>query len=52
MKKLFSAVIALTMLISAMNVNVFASNIEFSDTAGHWAENAINKWADKGIISG
>ena len=51
-KKLFSAVIALTMLISAMNVNVFASNIEFSDTAGHWAENAINKWADKGIISG
>lgn len=52
MKKLFSAVIALTMLISAMNVNVFASNIEFSDTAGHWAENAINKWTDKGIISG
>ena len=52
MKKLFSAVIALTMLISAMNVNVFASNIEFSDTAGHWAENAINKWANKDIISG
>lgn len=52
MKKLFSAVIALTMLISAMNVNVFASNIEFSDTTGHWAENTINKWADKGIISG
>lgn len=52
MKKLFSAVIALTILISAMNVNVFASNIEFSDTAGHWAENAINKWTDKGIISG
>lgn len=51
-KKLFSAVIALTMLISAMNVNVFASNIEFSDTTGHWAENTINKWADKGIISG
>ena len=40
------------MLISAMNVNVFASNIEFSDTAGHWAENAINKWANKDIISG
>ena len=52
MKKLFSAVIALTMLISAMNVNVFASNIEFSDTAGHWAESTINKWANKDIISG
>lgn len=51
-KKLFSAVIALTILISAMNVNVFASNIEFSDTAGHWAESTINKWADTGIISG
>lgn len=52
MKKLFSAVIALTLLISAMNVNVFASNIEFSDTAGHWAESTINKWANKDIISG
>lgn len=52
MKKRFLAVIVLTLLISAININVFASNIEFTDTTGHWAENTINKWADDGIISG
>lgn len=50
MKKLFSAVIALTMLISAMNVNVFASNIEFSDTAGHWAENAMRMHVAESLV--
>lgn len=28
------------------------SNTVFSDVAGHWAENTINKWKENGIISG
>lgn len=26
--------------------------VHFNDITGHWAENTINKWADKGIVSG
>ena len=29
-----------------------AEKLSFTDIGGHWAESTINKWADKGIISG
>ena len=29
-----------------------AGKLSFTDIGGHWAESTINKWADKGIISG
>lgn len=29
-----------------------ADKIYFNDVTGHWAEDTINRWADKGIISG
>lgn len=35
----------LTMLPSAFAVS-------FADTRGHWAEDEINRWSDRGVIQG
>lgn len=52
MKKIISLVIMTTLVLSAMSLNVFAVDNNFSDIDGHWAEEAIVKFKDKNIISG
>ena len=32
--------------------NAYSAEAEFSDIAGHWAENTIIKWKDSGLING
>ena len=44
------AIICIIGILSGCLVNVFAE--EFSDIAGHWAENTIIEWSDRGIIKG
>ncbi|MDF2614089.1 MAG: family 16 glycosylhydrolase [Clostridia bacterium] len=46
-KKVVVWVMTLALVIGAMSVGVFASDYE-----GHWAKNAITKWAEKGIVKG
>lgn len=46
MKKLIAAVI----IFSVFTAQVYAAN--FTDTANHWAQNTINRLADKGIVNG
>lgn len=48
-KRLLS--MALAALLAASSV-VGASAASFSDTAGHWAESAIERWSGYGIING
>lgn len=51
MKKLYSAVISIFMIMAMTAANAGAAGT-FSDINGHWAEETIEKWQDKGIISG
>ena len=43
-------IIVLALVLSV--INVCAKVNAFSDISGHWAEESINKWTDKGVISG
>lgn len=49
MKKLVSILLAVTMLLA---LAVPAAAVSFSDLAGHWGEEYIMKWAEKGVING
>ena len=49
-KKLLSVVLAFVMVLSLLPVSALAAN--YSDAEGHWAEAAINRWSDYGIVTG
>ena len=51
-KKLLSIVLAAVMLLSLLPTAAFAADGTFSDTNGHWAENAIETWASHGVLLG
>lgn len=48
-KKLFGLLLSLTMLFSILPA---ASVAGYSDTANHWAETAIGRWSDYGVVEG
>ena len=50
-KKLVSGILVVLMLFSLVPANIFAAN-KYSDTKGHWAEAAIDKWSEYGILLG
>ena len=53
MYKRFRKQIAILMTLAIMVTPILmASAVSFSDTRGHWAENVITKWTDKGILYG
>ena len=43
MKKFLALTLSLAMALSLVNISVFAA--DFSDTQGHWAEDAIDRWS-------
>ena len=50
MKKALSYL--LTCSLAAGMVNAAALAADFSDTKGHWAEEAIERWSGHGVVSG
>ena len=52
MKKFLAIVLALLMTFSLMSVSAFAAGTGYTDTQGHWAEDAINRWTGYGVIEG
>lgn len=52
MKKIVFFIITVSLMLSAMSLNVFAEDNGFSDIKGHWAEEIILKFKDKNIVSG
>ena len=50
-KKLLSIILAAVMLLSLMPTVAFAADT-FSDTTDHWAEAAIETWANHGVLLG
>ena len=51
MKRRFVAVLLSLCLILAF-IPVSAMAVEFDDAQGHWAEAAIDRWSDVGVVSG
>ena len=51
MKKVISIILSLVMLFSLLPVQAFAAE-QYTDTAGNWAEGAIGRWSEYGVIEG
>ena len=49
-RKLLSLLMALTMALSLVPVSALAAS--YGDTAGHWAQAAIERWSGYGIVTG
>ncbi len=52
MKNKVVKILAITVSIVILLIGVTATAAEFTDTEGHWAQEQIEKWADKGLVSG
>lgn len=50
MKKVLKSMLVLALVIAALTVSTFAASYE--DTTGHWAEGAIDRWSDYGVVKG
>ena len=48
-KRICAWFITLAMLLTMLPSALAAS---FADTRGHWAEDAISRWSDRGVIQG
>ena len=51
-RKILSLVLVFAMTVSLFTVGTGAVEPTYGDTAGHWAESAIERWSDHGIIQG
>ncbi len=51
-RKVLSLLLSLAMLCSLAMPTAFAADSRYTDTPDHWAETAINRWSDYGIIEG
>ncbi len=52
MKKFVSTLLVTVMAVSLFAVNASASSTTYSDVQGHWAQNAIVRWSDYGVLQG
>ena len=50
--KVLSILLSLAMLCSMVVPTAFAADSRYIDTTDHWAETAIERWSDYGIIEG
>ena len=51
-RRLLSISLALCMVISLLPISAQAAQGTYSDTAGHWAESAIERWSEYGVLQG
>lgn len=49
-KKLLSLLLVFVLVVGLLPMSAFAAN--FSDTEGHWAEAAIDRWSSYGVVNG
>lgn len=52
MKKLISIALTLLMVMSLIPAASFAASKDYNDTKDHWAEEAIDRWSDYGVVNG
>lgn len=51
MKKFLALLLTVCMIVVMVPCTVFAAG-EYADTDGHWAEGAIDRWSDHGVVEG
>ena len=51
-RKILSLILVFAMTVSLLTVGTGAVEPTYGDTAGHWAENSIERWSGHGIIQG
>ena len=51
-RKILSLILVFAMTVSLFAVGAGAAEPTYGDTAGHWAESAIERWSGHGIIQG
>ncbi len=51
-RKILSILLAFVMTLTLLPTSLMAAEPTYSDTAGHWAEDSIERWSDHGIIQG
>lgn len=52
MKKIISALVVTTIFFTTITSGAFAVDSGFTDISGHWAEETIDKWKERGVITG
>ena len=50
MKRILSLLLTMSMVLSFVGTTAFAA--DFDDIDGHWAESAIERWSDYGVVNG
>lgn len=51
-RKILAALLTLVMVFSLLSVSAWAEETTYSDVAGHWAQAAILRWSDYGVLQG
>lgn len=51
-RKILAALLTLVMVFSLLPVSAWAEETTYSDVAGHWAQSAILRWSDYGVLQG
>lgn len=51
-RKILAALLTLVMVFSLLSVSAWAEETTYSDVAGHWAQTAILRWSDYGVLQG
>ncbi|HIW57080.1 MAG TPA: S-layer homology domain-containing protein [Firmicutes bacterium] len=51
-RRLLASVIAVCMILTMVPMSFAAFGATYGDTSGHWAESAIDKWSETGVIQG
>ena len=52
LKKVVALVLTVAMLMTTMIVPVYAATASFEDVDGHWAEEAVERWATAKVLNG
>jgi hypothetical protein len=52
MKKFISVILVLTLVLALAVPCALAAGTGYADVSGHWAEAAITKWSNQGVITG
>lgn len=51
-RKILAALLTLVMVFSLLPVSAWAEETTYSDVAGHWAQAAILRWSEYGVLQG
>lgn len=51
-RKILAALLTLVMVFSLLPVSAWAEETTYSDVAGHWAQSAILRWSEYGVLQG